>query len=224
MDVAQHIEVKRLLIVDDHAIIRRGLRGLVAAHWPGIAVEEATTIPEIIPVLDRMACDVLLLDLLLNDTNTLAHIAIIHERFPKLKILVYSMNSERVYANQAISQGASGFLSKDTHERDLITAIVLVLSGGVYLSPEMESLLQQRREDRPGTRHEDPFNDLSDRELLVMGELLTGASVKEVAERLDLQPTTVATYKAGLFDKLAVTTLLELERLVTARNIHVGRK
>jgi two-component system invasion response regulator UvrY len=88
----------------------------------------------------------------------------------------------------------------------------------------MESLLQQRREDRPGTRHEDPFNDLSDRELLVMGELLTGASVKEVAERLDLQPTTVATYKARLFDKLAVTTLLELERLVTARNIHVGRK
>jgi DNA-binding NarL/FixJ family response regulator len=57
-----------------------------------------------------------------------------------------------------------------------------------------------------------------------MGELLTGASVKEVAERLDLQPTTVATYKARLFDKLAVTTLLELERLVTARNIHVGRK
>lgn len=172
---------------------------------------------ELFPALLRSRPEILLLDLHLGNSNAIDVLADIHDRFPNVKVLVYSMSAERVFAQQVIVRGASGFLSKATDERDLLAAIELVLAGGTYLSPELLDAGRQRHPDRAASAIPDPFEELSERELRVMDELLTGAGVKEIAARLNLQPTTVATYKARLYDKLGVSNLLDLQAMVTPR-------
>lgn len=198
-----------VLIVDDHAIIRRGLRELVKGHYPSANLLETSCALKILPLLEQTPVDLVLLDLQLTDGNSIDLVGPITQQ--GARVLVYSMSSERIYAQQAMARGASGFLSKAMDEEELLHAMDRVLAGGTYLSPEMEQATKQRDRDR------DPLNDLSDRELRVMGELLTGAGVKEIAVRMDLQPTTVATYKARLFDKLGVSNVLDLQLLVSAR-------
>ncbi len=206
-----------LLIVDDHAIIRRGIREVVCQHWPASAIDEAASMGELFPALLRARPEIVLLDLHLGNSNAIDVLADVHERFPRIKVLVYSMSAERVFAQQVIARGASGFLSKATDERDLIAAIELVLAGGTYVSPELLDAARQRQTERSVPAIADPFEDLSERERRVMDELLTGAGVKEIAARLNLQPTTVATYKARLYDKLGVSNLLDLQAMVTTR-------
>lgn len=208
-------EAINLLIVDDHAIIRRGIREVVFQHWPTSAIDEAATLAELFPALQRSRPELLLLDLHLGNSNAIDVLADVHERFPDVKVLVYSMSAERVFAQQVIVRGASGFLSKATDERDLVAAIELVLAGGTYLSPELLDTARQRDPDRSPSAIPDPFEELSERERRVMDELLTGAGVKEIAARLNLQPTTVATYKARLYDKLGVSNLLDLQAMVS---------
>ncbi len=217
MDPERHQDPINLLIVDDHGIIRRGLREVVKQYWRVGVIEEATSCAEIIPALERSRTDLLLLDLHLGDGNAIDLLDSLHDRFPQVNVLVYSMSAERVFAQQALARGARGFLSKTTDERELVCAIDRVLGGGIYMSPELERVARQRKHDRPGAAIEDPFNDLSDRELRVMDELLTGAGVKEIASRLELQPTTIATYNARLFDKLGVSNLIDLHSLISTR-------
>lgn len=202
-----------LLIVDDHAIIRRGIRELVGKHFDLRAVSEASSRSDLLARDLDLKPDLVLLDLQLSDGNAL-------DLIPDLlasgcgKVIVYSMSADRVFAPLALARGASGFVNKGSNETDLIDAINCVLAGGTYLDPGMEVLL------KPNGRsltNEDPFADLSEREVDVMNALLTGAGVKEIAAQLDLQPTTVATYKARLFDKLGVSNVLDLQHLVQSR-------
>ncbi len=222
MEAEHHPGGINLLIVDDHAIIRRGIREVVRQNWATSTIDEAASVGEIFPALLRSRPEILLLDLHLGNSNAIDVLADIHERYPGMKVLVYSMSAERVFAQQVIARGAQGFLSKATDERDLIAAIDLVLAGGTYLSPALLDVARQRQTDRKTLEITDPFEDLSEREQRVMDELLTGAGVKEIAARLNLQPTTVATYKARLYDKLGVSNLLDLQAMVTTR-INPGR-
>lgn len=217
MDSFRHSMPLRVLIVDDHAIIRRGLREVIKHHWTKSVHEEAGSCAEILPALRRSVFDLVLLDLQLEDGNSIDLLERIKVGYPHTRILVYSMGAERVFAQQALSLGATGFLSKATDEGELLIAIERVLSGGLYMSQELKESSALRRSDRNNGQIEDPFDDLSERESRVMMELLTGAGVKEIAARLGLQPTTVATYKARLFDKLGVTNLIDLQTLVTTR-------
>ncbi len=217
MDSYRQMIPLRVLIVDDHAIIRRGLREVIKHHWKNSKQEEAGSCADILPALRRNAFDLVLLDLQLQDGNSIDLLARIQGAYPTTRVLVYSMGAERVFAQRALSLGASGFLSKTTDEGELLNAIDRVLSGGIYMSPELHETFAQRGSDRNNGHLEDPFDDLSERESRVMMELLTGAGVKEIAARLGLQPTTVATYKARLFDKLGVTNLIDLQVLVSSR-------
>jgi two-component system, NarL family, invasion response regulator UvrY len=199
-----------VLVVDDHAIIRRGLRDLLRKDLAISSIHESSSCRELDREIARHAPDLVLLDLRLTDCNALERIDLIKTKRPEARVLVYSMGAERVFAKQAIARGANGFLSKATDERELLLAVRKVMEGGTYLSQEMELYMHRNADDAP----EDPFSDLSEREVAVMNSLLEGNSVKEIAGRLDLQPTTVATYKARLFDKLGVHNLLDLQRLV----------
>jgi len=165
----------------------------------------------------RCKADLVLLDLQLSDGNAIDEVRSISEAFPHARILVYSMTSESVFAPQAIARGAAGFVSKATDEVELAHALDHVLAGETYFSPELQQTMRTRRRERVPGANPDPFDDLSERELRVMTELLSGAGVKEIAGRLDLQPTTVATYKARLFDKLGVSNVLDLQRVVELR-------
>ncbi len=201
-----------VLIVDDHSIIRRGLKDLLLQHLPIERIDEAATCHELRSYLTKQSAALVLLDLQLPDCNTLDRISEIKAQHRSTKVLVYSMGSERMYARTAIAQGACGFLSKAMDERELITAVRVVVAGGIYTSEEARPRKKDRAVDR-AEPWESLFAELSDRELLVMNELLSGLSVKDISARLDLQPSTVATYKARLFDKLGVSNLLDLQRL-----------
>ena len=211
-------EKPHVLIVDDHAIIRRGLREALRQHWPDCQVDEATTIAGILPALERARCDLMLLDLHMGDRNAIDVLEDICQRHPRVKVLVFSMSSERVFAQRALSKGAHGFVSKGADERDLIAAMERVLAGGIHIDPSSRVHQRPKHPHRDDVTDPDPFAELSEREARVMHELLTGAGVKVIAARLALQPSTVATYKARLFDKLGVSNIIDLQTLVVMHN------
>jgi DNA-binding NarL/FixJ family response regulator len=129
-----------------------------------------------------------------------------------MRVLVYSMRSEKIYAQRVLALGGVGFLSKESSEEEVVRAIRRVLQGMEYLSPSTELRIMDKGLDPASMA--DPFSLLSDREIEVMEDLLQGLGVKEISVRFGVQPTTIATYKSRLFEKLGVTNLLELQSLV----------
>ena len=198
-----------ILIVDDHTIIRRGIRNLLTQHYPTVRVTDVASIREVHCTLKDEAPCLMIVDLLLTDGNALDHLAEWRSLRPDTKVLVYSMTSEMLYARRVIAMGCHGFLSKDTAEEELITAINRIHEGKVYLSERMAPFCK----DGGAGELADPFTALSDREMRVAQDIVSGFGVKEIAQRLNISPSTVATYKSRLFDKLGVTTELELQRL-----------
>lgn len=198
----------RVLLADDHAIVRRGLRDLFQHHFRSAILSEVNSCNGLLRALAAAPVDLIVLDLELEDGNSMDIMERVRREFPDVRILVYSMNPEHIYAPRVLALGGAGFLSKQSSEEEAARAINRVLQGKRYISEELEL---KRADNRPHS--EDPFAALSDREITVMKELLRGLSVKEIAERTSLQPTTVATYKARLFDKLGVSNLLDLQRL-----------
>lgn len=199
-----------ILIVDDHTIIRRGIRNLLTQHYPTVHLTDVASIREVRSFLEKEQPCLMIVDLLLTDGNALDHLEEWRAMQPGMKILVYSMTSEMLYARRVIGLGCSGFLSKDTPEEDLIKAITVIHGGAVYVSDKLAPYFKDGRfmEDSA-----DPFQLLSDREMRVAQDIVSGFGVKEIAMRLNISPSTVATYKSRLFDKLGVNTELELQRL-----------
>lgn len=202
----------RILIVDDHVIIRRGLRNLIAQRIPSVIVHDVPTLDSMIAALTGPeAFALLVLDLQLSDGNAMERIELIRQRWPELRILVYSMNLERIYAQRVLALGCAGFLSKEADEDEVVKALQTVLKDGTYLGPDMENRLMDQGMQGRAANSKDPFDRLSGRELLVLDLLLDGEGVKSIAGKLDLGISTVATYKARLFEKLSVTNLMELQ-------------
>ena len=200
------------LIADDHVIVRRGLRNLLQDHFHANHVQEASTCKELLEVLGQMEPTLLVLDLQLTDGSSLDHFERICADHPGMRVLVYSMRAEQVYAQRVLSLGASGFISKESEEEDVVRAIRMVLQGKEYLSQAVqEHMLAVNGSVQSGS---DPFGALSHREIGVMEDLLEGLGTKDIAARLGVQPSTVATYKSRLFDKLGVTNVLDLQRMV----------
>ncbi len=202
------------LIADDHVIVRRGLRNLLNDQFHASDITEVATCKELMASLEERSYTMLLLDLQLTDGSTLDHLEKICSDHPGMKVLVYTMRSEQVYAQRVLALGGSGYLSKESSEEEVVRAIKHVLNGKDYVSSSVEDHMLEIVKYDNGTTN--PLNMLSDREIGVMEELLAGLGVKDIAVRLGVQPTTVATYKARLFDKLGITNVLDLQRLVTA--------
>lgn len=202
----------RFLVADDHMIVRRGLQNLIHDQFKASDFKEVANNKELLALLDQWVPDLLILDLQMTDGSALDHLERICRAHPHMRVLVYSMRSEAVYAQRVMALGSVGFLSKESSEGEVIRAIRRVLQGLDYMSPRTEMHILER--DTEVVR--DPFSQLSDREVAVMEDLLEGKGVKEISARLGVQPTTVATYKARLFDKLGVSNLIDLQALVVA--------
>lgn len=203
---------RKFLVADDHMIVRRGLLDLIQDQFGASSIKEAATIKELHQVLDGWVPDLLILDLQMTDGNALDHLERICKQHPGMRVLIYSMRSEAVYAQRVMALGSVGYLSKESSEEEVVRAIRRVLQGFEYLSPRTELKVM----DLGAEQVRDPFQQLSDREIAVMEDLLEGKGVKEISVRLGVQPTTVATYKARLFDKLGVSNLIDLQALVVA--------
>lgn len=199
----------RLVIADDHAIVREGLKRIVA-EADGLQVEgEAADGGEVMKLVREREFDLLLLDLSMPGRSGMELIKLVKAERPKLRILVLSMHQETQYAVRAIKSGASGYLTKESAPGELVRAIRKIAAGGAYVSAEVAEQLAlgaMPGGDRP------PHSALTDREFDVFRRLVAGSSVTEIAAALNLSVKTVSTHKANLMGKLGVSNQSELVR------------
>ncbi len=197
----------RVVIADDHQILREGLKQLLQAAGDLEVVGEAGDGFEVLDRVRREEFDVLLLDMSMPGKSGVELIKQVKAEKPKLRILVLSMHEEHQYAVRAIRAGASGYLTKESAASQLVAAIRKVGGGGAYITPEFaERLAQDAMPHAQGPLHA----SLSDREFEVFHMLVDGMSVNEIASRLHLSAKTISTHKARLMEKLGVDSTADL--------------
>ncbi len=198
-----------ILIVDDHAIVRRGLRQVLEeAHDLQLEFAEAGSCPEALTILQQTPCHLLLLDISLPGRNGLELLGQLRHSHPKLPVLVISMYPEQQYAIRALRLGAAGYLTKESAPEELLAAVRKVLSGGKYLSSQLAELLAA---DLSGGRGDRPaYEILSDRELQVACMMADGKTVSEIGRELNLSDKTVSTYRTRILAKLGLRNTAEI--------------
>jgi len=199
----------RVVIADDHQILREGLKQLLLAAGDLDVVGEAADGNEVLQRIRTIDCDVLLLDMSMPGRSGVELIRQVKSEMPRLRILVLSMHEEHQYAVRAIRAGASGYLTKESAAAQLVAALRKVAGGGAFISAEVaERLAQEAMPHADGPRHA----TLSDREFQVFRLLVNGRSVTEIAAQLHLSAKTVSTHKARLMEKLGVDNNADLVR------------
>ncbi|HLY61479.1 MAG TPA: response regulator transcription factor [Terriglobia bacterium] len=204
----------RVLIADDHAILRRGLKEILVRELKGANCQEAQNAQEVLSLVRNHDWDLVILDVTMPGRSGVDVLGELKEIRPKMPVLVLSMHPEDQYAKRVLKAGASGYMNKESAPEELIKAIQKVLSGGRYVSAalaEKFALELGTEEDRP--LHE----DLSNREFEVLRMIVLGKSISQIAEDLKLSATTVSTYRARILEKMNVTNNAELI-LYAARN------
>jgi two-component system invasion response regulator UvrY len=199
----------RVLIVDDHAILRRGLRALLSDAFHDAAFGEASNAEEALEQLGKKGWDVALLDITLPGKSGLDLLKELKAARPKLPVLVLSVHPEDQFAVRALKAGAAGYMTKESAPEELVNAIRKILAGGQYVSPTLaEKLALSVRKDSTRTPHE----TLSDREYEVMCRIASGRTVTEIAGDLSLSVKTISTYRARILEKLGVRNSTEITR------------
>lgn len=208
--------MKKFLIVDDHVIVRSGIKFLLAEIYQLAEIHEASDGDSATEKLKEHDFDLIMLDIQMPKTDSFGLMEYIHIKYPKAKVLVFSVSAENTYARRFMKAGAYGFVSKESPLDEIIKAINLVLNDRKYIS---ESLAYKIAEDSFAGRSDNPFNKLSPREFEIVSLLLSGQTVSDISQSLNIQTSTVGTHKARLFEKLSITNILELKELATAYNL-----
>jgi two-component system, NarL family, invasion response regulator UvrY len=193
--------VIRILIVDDHAIVREGLRWILDASPEMLVVGEAENGLVALSQLDVCQPDVVLVDISMPGMSGLELIGRIHELNPQISVLVLSMHKEEQFAVRALKAGASGYLTKDCAPEQLAQAIHKIVSGGRYITPEVAEALANAIVPSPS---ESPHKQLSNREFQVFRMLASGKSINQIAQDLSLSANTISTHKSRLMTKLDI--------------------
>jgi DNA-binding NarL/FixJ family response regulator len=197
----------RVLIADDHAVVRQGLKQIIGDTPELLVAGEATNGQEVLDQVRAETWDVVVLDISMPDRSGLDILKQLRSERPTLPVLVLSMYSEDQYATRVLKAGASGYLTKDSAADELVKAIRKVVNGGRYVSPLLaEKLAFEIGDDSSRLPHE----TLSDREFQVLRLIAAGKSVKEIAAELSLSVKTVSTYRARLLEKMNLGTNAEL--------------
>jgi len=199
----------RVYIADDHAIVREGLRRILAADASISVVGEAKDGNEVLVAARAGGFEVLLLDLSMPGKSGVELIKQLKAERHDLRILVLSMHDEQQYAERAIRAGASGYLTKDTAAKQLVAAIGRVAGGGMFITPAVAEALALRLQSPSDDL---PHRRLSDREYEVLLLLAAGESVSAIAERLHLSVKTVSTHKTHVLEKMKLASIADLVR------------
>ncbi len=199
----------RILIVDDHAVVRRGTREVLAEDFPGAAFGEASDTAAALSRLEAEEWHLLLLDINLPGRSGLDVLDEVRRRWPRLPVLVVSAYPEEEFAVRCIRLGAAGYLTKSSASDELVAAARKALGGGRYVTA---SLAERLAALLGGDLAQAPHEMLSARELQVLRLVATGRTLKEIAAELHLSEKTIATYRARIAEKLGVSTNVELTR------------
>jgi DNA-binding NarL/FixJ family response regulator len=198
----------RLLVADDHPVVREGLKRIVSEQMDIEVVGEATTGYEVLEKIKNPEVQVLLLDISMPGPGFLETLSRVKVERPDIPVLVLSVHPEDQYALRALRAGAAGYLTKDHSPEELSSAIRKVSSGGRYVTSSLAEKLAFELKEPEKPLHE----ALSDREYQFLCKLSSGKSLKEIAAELALSPKTVSTYRARVLEKLKLKTSAELIR------------
>ena len=185
----------RVALVDDHALVRDGIKALLAVMPPLEVVGEAESGADAIEMVGRCQPDLLLVDISLRDMNGLELTRVLRSQYPSLKVLVLSMYDNYEYVSESVRSGASGYVLKNAPSREIIAAIEAITSGGTFYSAEIaQRLIADRNTD----------NELTPRESQVLSKMAQGLNNKEMARELDISVRTVETHRLSIRRKLNI--------------------
>lgn len=199
----------RILIADDHAIVRRGLKEILADALPSVQFLEAGRGDEVLSYLARYETSLVVLDINMPGRSGLDVLREIKQMYPRLPVIVLSMQPEDQYALRCLRAGAAAYVNKDSAPEELALATKKILAGGRYISQQFAEKLIDRISEPVGK----PLHEsLSDREHEVMRMIASGSALIEIAETLHLSVKTVSTYRTRILEKMKMTTNAELIR------------
>lgn len=202
--------MKRFLLVDDHVVVRSGIKILLSEIYKPAEIHEAFDGESTLQKLSENQYDLVMLDIQMPNTDTLGLMKVIKQSYPSAKVLIFSMSAENIYAKRFMKAGAYGFISKEASMEEIKKAINLILNDRKYIS---DSLIDKLAEDSISGSPGNPFDKLSPKEFEIVSLLLAGRTLTEISQSLNIHTSTAGTHKARLFEKLGVTNVLELSEL-----------
>ncbi|WP_409522838.1 response regulator [Nitrincola sp. MINF-07-Sa-05] len=208
----------RLLIADDHMIVREGLKQLFGDTDDIVVAGEASSGGEVIRILHEKEFDLLLLDVSMPGLSGEALVRRVHDRYPDLPILVLSMHNEPQIARRKLKAGAAGYLTKDSDPDVLLHAVRKVASGGRFLNPDMAERIAFTS---LGDADTDPHHLLSSREMQILRLLANGLSINDIGEKLAISSKTVSTHKARLMKKMELGSTADLIHYAIEKGLSV---
>ncbi len=206
----------KFLIIDDHAIVRKGLSQLLKEEFSDAEIVEATDESEVYQKAKSKIWDVILLDISMPGRNGMDILKQLRADNIKAPILVLSMHQEDIYGPRVLKAGANGFLNKESATEELVAAVHKVLAGRKYISPALAEKLAEGLGD---TSEKSGHELLSDREMQVMQMLASGKTVSEIATELSLSVNTISTYRNRILEKLSLNNNAELTRYALDNNL-----
>lgn len=210
----------RILLADDHAVLRTGLAALLNARSDMTIVGEAADGAELLTLAEHHHPDLILLDLTMPRLGGLEALPLLRQRVPQARVLILTMHHDEGYLRQALKGGAAGYVLKKAADVELIAAIQAVMRGDVYIHPSMtRALLEDVVPSAPAADEQDLWATLSDREQEVLRLVALGHTSKEVADQLDLSVKTVDTYRARGMEKLELRSRAALVRFALAKGL-----
>lgn len=212
----------KVIIVDDHPVIRDGLAILINGEKDLEVCGEASDVAEALQVIAETTPDVAIIDVSLETGNGIELVKEVKARFPKVRMLVWSMYDESLYAERAIQAGALGYIHKKNVRDTVVEATRTVLAGDVYLSPEYSAKVLNRLQRGEPIEAKLPSAALTDRELEAFSLIGQGLKTSEIAERMELTPNTIETYRSRIKEKLQLKHAAELVREATAWVLNNG--
>lgn len=207
---------QNILLVDDHAVMRKGMCVLLNDLYPSLSIYEANNEESVLANFRSRKIDLLVMDVQMPETDTIGLVELVAIRHPSTFILIFSMLPEKIYAGRLYKAGAHQFLPKESTIDDI--------------KQVFKNIFDSRKEGRQITKRstsdnvkeaekEDPFLSLSHREFEIMNRLLSGITINKIAEGLQLKPSTVGTYKSRIFEKLGVHTIFELKEMASIYSV-----
>ncbi|MGX5819244.1 response regulator [Chitinophaga lutea] len=206
--------MKSVLVSEDHAIVRFGITTIIKDLLNPVKVVEAADFDETIRHLSEQPFDLLILDINIPGGNNLQMISAVRLRQPNIRILIFSGYDEQVFGINYIQAGADGYLEKHAPEEEIRRAILAIAENGKYLTPGIRTRLFDHGGHHGLQPAPNPLLTLSGREKEVMQLLSKGMSIMNIARELNLQVTTVSTYKSRIFEKLNISNVIELAEMV----------
>lgn len=199
----------KILLIDDHLVVRQGMKQILEDEFPRASFGEASTVAEAMRLVQKGDWSIALLDLTLPDRSGLDALADFKAMRPRLPVLVLSMHPEAEFALRVIKAGAAGYLTKQSAAEEMLAAVHKALAGGRYITA---SLAEKLAADAVAGDSRPAHEQLSDREYQTMQMLAAGKAVKEIAATLGLSGKTISTYRARVLEKLGLSSTVELAR------------